>query len=83
MKIMVIKRKYLLLSVLAFTFDNNFSGIISASILEEELFSFEIIGYMGYEGMVGVPYPPNFNFNASEIPEADTYAYYTLTKSCN
>jgi len=51
------------------------SGSVNAITIEEELFSFEIIGYTGMEGMVGVPYPPDYNFSDSTIAEADTYGY--------
>jgi len=50
--------------------------MINAGTPGEELFSFEIIGYSGIEGLVGIPIPPNFNETLT--PEGDTYGYGEL-----
>ena len=69
------RNKYYLVSIFSLIFVLNISNTVNANTIEEDIFSFEIIGYTGMEGMVGVPYPPNYNFSDSTIPEADTYGY--------
>ena len=45
---------------------------------ENEIFTFEIIGYNGSEGMVGYPTPPIPPNYTGTIVEADTYGYNGL-----
>jgi hypothetical protein len=45
---------------------------------EDDRFKFEIIGYSGSEGMVGVPSPPIPPNYTGTIVEADTYSYDEL-----
>ena len=47
-----------------------------ARINTETVFEFEIIGYNGSVGLVGIPLPPDYN--GTIIPEGDTYSYDQL-----
>ena len=75
-------RKKIIIILIAFSI-----GIASIIIMpystkgeqeENEIFSFEIIGYNGSAGLVGVPTPPIPQNYTGTIVEADTYSYDEL-----